>query len=308
MFDITRWIKTPLLLVIFGIILATHWELDSLHLETALATSPITDGKTPTRIVSLLPSLTEILFSLNEGHRVIAVSDFDDFPPQVKTLPSVGGLITPNLETIVSLHPDLIIADKSQAINKSILKLRELGLRVEIFQITTALKFEDLYEVIHTLGTILNVPNKAQAVVATMGNSLKRVTQRLNGTTPVTLYCELWSNPIIATPGASFEGHLLKLAGGKNIATSLPGRSPRMSTDFLLFQDPEVILLPGGGVVQGIESPKTISSRPGWKHLQALRHNRVYTINHAYFSRHGPRSVLAVEEIARLLHPTLEWD
>jgi len=81
-----------------------------------------------------------------------------------------------------------------------------------------------------------------------------------------------------------------------------------IGTEFVLQQDPSVILLPGGGIVTGMASPEMIAARPGWKHLQAVEQGRVYTTHHAYFARHGPRSVLAVQEIARLLHPELAWD
>jgi iron complex transport system substrate-binding protein len=249
-----------------------------------------------------------MMFAIGEGHRVVGVSDFDDFPPEVTQLPSVGGLINPNLEAIVALEPDLIVADQSQSVNGSVFRLRELGLRIEVFSVTTAMTFEDLYQVIEALGRILDTTEAAQNVVQTMQRSIADVRQQLSGVPPVTLYCELWANPIIAAPGGSFEGHLLELAGGDNIAASLLGRSPRIGTEFVLQQDPSVILLPGGGIVPGLASPETIAARPGWRHLQALTQGRVYTINHAYFARHGPRSVLAVQEIARLLHPDLAWD
>tara|TARA_B100000315_G_C14589843_1_gene595147 strand:- start:1857 stop:2720 length:864 start_codon:yes stop_codon:yes gene_type:complete len=286
----------------------TEWERGSPFPKAAIATPLITRDSTPTRVVSLLPSLTEIMFAINEGHRVIAVSAFDDFPPEVTTLPRVGGLIHPNLESIVALEPDLIVADQSHFVNGAVSRLRELGLRIEVFSVTTATTFEDLYQVIGSLGHILGATEKAKNVIQTMQRSIAKTRQQLIEVTPVTLYCELWANPIIATSGGSFEGHLLDLAGGDNIAASLAGRSPRISTEFVLQQDPSVILLPGGGIIPSLASPKTIATRPGWKHLQALKQGRVYTINHAHFARHGPRSVLAVEEIARLLHPDLAWD
>lgn len=286
----------------------TQWERGSPFPNAAIAAPPVTRDNTPARIVSLLPSLTEMIFAIDEGHRVVGVSDFDDFPPEVTTRPSIGGLINPNLEAIVALEPDLIVADQSHAVNGSVFRLRELGLRIEVFSVTTAMTFDDLYQVIETLGQILDATDGARNIVQEMRRAIAKVTQKLSGVTPVTLYCELWANPIIAAPGGSFEGHLLGLAGGDNIAASLLGRSPRIGTEFVLQQNPAVILLPGGGIVPGLASPEIIALRPGWKHLQAIKHGRVYTINHAYFARHGPRSVLAVQEIARLLHPELAWD
>ena len=298
-----RWIRTVLFaVVVVGGIIA-QWERGSPFPNRAIAAPA-----GPARVVSLLPSLTEIIFAIHAGHRVVGVSDFDDFPPEVTTRPSVGGLINPNLEAIVALEPDLIVADQSQSVNGSVSRLRELGLRIEVFSVTTATTFTDLYQVIESLGRILNATDAARNVVQEMRRSIAEVQQQLSGVTPVTLYCELWANPIIVAPGGSFEGHLLEIAGGDNIAASLPGRSPRIGTEFVLQHDPSVILLPGGGILPGLASPETIAARPGWRHLQALKQGRVYTINHAYFARHGPRSVLAVQEIARLLHPELAWD
>ena len=132
----------------------------------------------------------------------------------------------------------------------------------------------DLYQVIEILGRILDATEAARNIVQTMQGSVAEVRQQLSGVTPVTLYCELWANPIIAVPGGSFEGHLLELAGGDNIAASLLGRSPRIGAEFVLQQDPSVILLPGGGVVTGMASPEMIAARPGWKHLQAIKQGR----------------------------------
>ncbi len=289
-----------------GIVL--HWERGAPFPQGAFAADQAALYGPPTRIVSLLPSLTEMMFAMDEGHRVVGVSDFDDFPPEVTQLPIVGGLINPNLEAIVALEPDLVVADQSHAVNGSVSRLRELGLRIEVFSVTTARTFNDLYQIIETLGGMLDATRAARSVVQEMRRSLAGVKRHLHGVAPVSLYCELWAHPVIAVPGGSFEGHLLELAGGENIAASLLGRSPRIGTEFVLQHDPSVILLPGGGVLPGLASPETIATRPGWGHLQALKHNQVYTINHAYFSRHGPRSVLAVEEIARLLHPGIAWD
>ena len=135
--------------------------------------------------------------------------------------------------------------------------------------------FDDLYHVIEALGGMLDAPEAARDVVHAMQGSLAEVRRLLHGVPPVTLYCELWANPMIAASRGSFEGHLLELAGGDNIATSLPGRSPRIGNEFVLQRDPAVILLPGGGVVPGLASPESIASRPGWRHLHAIEHGRV---------------------------------
>ncbi len=305
---VARWTWVALVSLGVGGGIVAQGERGLLFPNAAIAAPSVARDSTPARVVSLLPSLTEIMFAIDEGHRVVGVSDFDDFPPEVTTLPSVGGLIHPNLESIVALKPDLIVADQSHSVNGSVSRLRELGLRIEVFSVTTAMTFDDLYQAIGSLGQIFDATEAARNVVQTMQLSITEVRQRLGGVTPVTLYCELWADPIIAVSGGSFEGHLIELAGGDNIAASLSGRSPRIGTEFVLQQDPSVILLPGGGVVPGLASPKIIAARPGWRHLQALKQGRVYTINHAHFARHGPRSVLAVQEIAQLLHPELVWE
>ena len=258
--------------------------------------------------MSLVPSLTEMVFAVEAGHRVVGVSDFGDFPPETARLPRVGGSMHPGFETIVALDPDVILADQWHAVTGTVTRLRALGLHVDVFPVTTAETFEDLYRVMEDLGRLLGVPEKAQTVVHEMKRSVSGVLRMLEGVTPVTVYCELWEHPMITASGGSFQGHLLELAGGKNIAAALPGRSPRIGTEFVLQSDPSVILLPGGAVVPGLASPETVAARPGWTRLRALAHDRVYTIDHAHFSRHGPRSVLAVQEIARLLHPGLPWD
>ncbi len=303
----TRVTGVFLSIFVVGVVLTSHWERGSPFLSVAIAAPPIIGESTSTRVVSLLPSLTEMIFAMDAGARVVGVSDFDDFPPEVTQLPSVGGLINPNLEAIVALEPDVIVADQSQLVNGSVTRLRELGLRIEVFPVTTAMIFDDLYHVIESLGQLLDSTDAANNLVQRMRLSLEEVRLQLRTVTPVSLYCELWANPIIAVPGGSFEGHLLQLAGGANIAASLPGRSPRIDTEFVLVRDPSVILLPGGGIVPGLASPEMIAVRPGWRHLRALKQGRVHTINHAYFARHGPRSVLAVQEIARVLHPELAW-
>ena len=304
----TRWTRLVAVLCVVGVGVVSHWDGGLPCPSAAIAAHPVPHHRPPARIVSLLPSLTEIVFAIGEGHRIVGVSDFDDFPPEVTQLPRVGGLMNPSLEAIVAHEPDVILADQSHAAIGSVGRLRELGLRIEVFSVTTAMTFDDLYHVIEALGGMLDAPESARDVVHAMQRSLAEVRRLLHGVPPVTLYCELWANPMIAASRGSFEGHLLELAGGDNITTSLPGRSPRIGNEFVLQRDPVVILLPGGGVVPGLASPESIALRPGWRHLHAIEHGRVYAINHAYFARHGPRSVLAVQEIARLLHPELAWE
>lgn len=290
--------------LVVGVGVVAQWERGSPFLNETVAASPVIRDSTPTRIVSLLPSLTEILFAIGAGHRVVGVSDFADFPPEVKQLARVGGGMTPNLEAIVSLKPDLILVDASNHVSQGAVKrLKDIGQPVQELGGTGISNFGDLFDLIIHLGQLTGSRHRARQVVEEMRLAVEQVHRKVRGIKPVTVYYELWSDPLTTTGDDMLQGNILHLAGGRNIAASLPGRAPKIGTEFLLQHDPEVILLPDRG-----PRISAITARPGWEHLRAVKEGRVYIVTSAFFSRTGPRSIEALQEIARLLHPELTWD
>lgn len=251
-------------------------------------------GPPPGRIVSLLPSLTELLFALDLGDRVVGVSDYCADPPEVSRLPRVGGLI-PNLEKIVSLKPDLILADISQ--EEGLKRVRELGLELEITGTTRLKTLDEFFGLVARLGAKLGRPEKAEDLVRKMREALAKVEARVAGRERPRVLYVLWWDPLIIGAREGLHHEVLERAGGRNVGAEFTGPSARVSDEFVVREDPEVIL---------VSEPSDVEKagrRPGWAGLKAVRDGRVMNVGTGTLGRYGPRLVEGIAELSRKLHP-----
>jgi ABC-type Fe3+-hydroxamate transport system substrate-binding protein len=254
----------------------------------------------PTRIVSLAPSVTEMLFAIGAGEQVIGVTQFCDYPPDAKTKPKVGASF-PNVESLVILKPDLVVASKDFIRPDTLSKLEQL--KIPTFVLLDAKTMEDVFAHIQTLGRMLNRSSAADALIASMRQrtaAVKAKTASLRR--PRVLYV-LNSDPFITVGSGSFIHHLIELAGGTNVAAGTPVSYPRLSLEEVVRQDPEVILFPVG-TEEGI--PDQEQQRwLRWTTLSAVKQNRFVRIPSVLLDRPGPRIVEGLELLARQLHPDL---
>lgn len=260
-------------------------------------------GKTPQRIISLAPSNTEILYALGLGDRVVGVTDYDDYPPEVKQKQSVGGFADPNLEKVVSLSPDLILAAPIHS-TQVIPQLENKGLTVVALAPTT---LDEVLQAITLVGQITGTSAKAKDLVDSMQKRIKAVTDKTDKLTseqrPKVLYI-VWNDPLMASGLGTFHDELIKKAGGVNMITDATGY-PSISLETVVQDNPDVILA-GIGMGAGEDAPLTFAKEePRLRDVSARLNNRVFGVDSDTSGRAGPRIVDVLEEFARLIHPEL---
>ncbi|MBC7263327.1 MAG: cobalamin-binding protein [Chloroflexi bacterium] len=252
------------------------------------------------RIVSLSPSNTEILFALGLGDRVVGVTDFCDYPPEAASIEKIGG-IEPNLEKILALEPDLVLAIGGSRQLETVAKLKELGLKVLVLAPTD---LEGIYHDIQLVADACGVPEAGAALVQEMQTRVQSVLDTVASTnTRPKIFYELDATdpnrPWTPGPG-TWHDKFISMAGGVNIAANAEAAWAQYSSEDIIAQNPDVILL--GDALWGI-SPEMVAARPGWDAITAVRNGAVYPIDDNLISRPGPRVVQGLETLARLIHP-----
>jgi iron complex transport system substrate-binding protein len=272
------------------------WLL-ALGLFAAAAT---TAAEPPRRIVSLAPSLTEVLFAVGAGDQVVGVTEFCNYPPEVLDRPRIGG-VSPNtisLERIVALAPDLVLSG-GDGQEQLALALIRLGIPTRTLAART---LPDVLELIEETGALTGHTARGRSLRAELAERIERVRRQVAarpGPRPRVFY-QVWDQPLITT-GRSFLSELIELAGGVNVFGDLPQAFPQVSEEAVLARDPEVILAPDRHREQiGLDA---LRRRPGWDRLTAVRTGRIYLLPGDPVSRPGPRLVDVLETLAGLLAP-----
>ena len=257
----------------------------------------LTFVKPPERIVSIAPSVTEILFAIGAGNRVVGVSDFTTYPPEAAKLPAVGGMPL-NYEKVVSLKPDLVIgADTTSA--DDISKMTSLGLKVLVINKTD---LEGIFGDIELIGKAAGVQSAAADLASSMRKDLAALkTEIAAAKTKPRVFVELDETLYTVGPG-SFIQPLIELAGGANIAADAKSAYPQFSVEQVIARDPEIILL--ADAAYGMTSD-TVRARQGWDKIAAVKNNAVFPVDSDTISRPGPRIVKALRQMASLIHPEL---
>ena len=259
----------------------------------------VTVEREPQRIITFAPSNTEIVFALGLGPRLVGVSgDFDDHPPQARSIERVGGAgefgVDPNVEKVVSLRPDLMLTIAGGEQWKS--RLRDLG--IPVFTIN-AESLDDLLEDIRTVGRLTGAVEPAEDLTAAMLGRAAEVEERVGDTPPVRCFFEVYFPPLTTIGPGTFLFDLLERAGCDPL--SAPARSdyPEWSVDRLVADQPAVYLVASESGV----SPRAVGERPGFGAIEAVREGEVYLVDSDLVSRPGPRVVEGLEALADVLHP-----
>ena len=256
------------------------------------------------RIVSMAPSNTEILFAVGAGGQVVGRDDFSNYPPEALAVSTIGGSMGDyNLEQIVSLNPDLVLAAEINT-PEQVKAMEDLGLTV--FYLSNPTDMEGLYAMLDTVGELSGHKTQAETLAASLSERVAVVEATLSAMEkPVTVFYELDgtepAKPWTVGPG-NFIDLLIRMAGGENIGASLEFAWGQLSLEALLVADPEVILL--GDANYGV-TVEQVAGRAGWGDLSAVREGRVFPFDGDLVSRPGPRMVEGLEEMARIFHPDL---
>jgi iron complex transport system substrate-binding protein len=256
-------------------------------------------AKPARRIISLAPSVTEILFAVGLDAEIVGVTTFCDYPPQAKSKPKIGSSI-PNLEAILGLKPDLVIGNQDFIRPDVLAKLDQL--RVPVFLLAPK-TIEDILGHIHTVGRLVGHEKDARFVVDGVRERLTEIRYRMAPVRRVRVFYVINSDPLISVGPASFIHQMLEAAGGENIAARTTAAYPKVSLEEVIRKDPEVIVFPVG-TTEGIPDSEQQQWRK-WKTLSAVSQDRLYQVKAELVNRPGPRVIDGVQLLARLLHPDL---
>lgn len=251
----------------------------------------------PQRIISLVPSVTEVVYALGGEDRLVGVTDFCDWPPEARTKRRVGGMLSPNLELIVALKADLVVATTEGNRQETFDQLQRLG--IPVFTVNPH-RLSDVMTVIAQVGELIGRP----AAVGPLVESLRRRVQAVERAVrpyprPKVLYV-LWPEPLIVPGREGLVTELIDLAGGASVTAGEPDSYPRFSLEAVAARAPEVIILARHG------ADGTPLARAPWERLTslpAIRAGRVHSVDGAYLHRYGPRVVDGLELLARVIHP-----
>ncbi len=263
-----------------------------------------TPAARPSRIVSLIPATTEMLFAMGAGDRLVGIGTYDRFPPEVEKLPRVGGLIDPDTERILSLRPDLVIVYNTQAE----LKERLDRARLPYFSYEHR-ALPDVMDTIRTLGERVGAGARASAVAAEMDRALGAVRASVAGRARPRALLVFGRQPgslrsVNASGGYGFLADLLDIAGADNVFGDIKQQSVQASTEMILARRPDVIIeLKYGSAAPGLDVARELEPWNALASVPAVRSKRLYLLTGDEFVVPGPRIVAAAQRLARTIHP-----
>ena len=256
----------------------------------------------PERIVSLSPSNTEIVYALGLQDKLVGVTSYDDYPPDAKNKPVVSDYSTTDLEKIVNVKPDLVLADSIQK-NDTIPALEKLG--ITVFTMTPN-DMDGIFNDLKVLGQITGKTKEAETLVSNLKSRIQAVTDKTaklaDSQKPRVLYVT-WYDPIWTAGSDTMIQYLIDQAGGTNIASDLNGYAT-MTLESVIQRNPQVIIVMNSMGTQDA-SLDFIKSNDQFKSTDAVKNGQVYEVDADIFGRTSPRIVDGLETLAKLIHPEL---
>lgn len=254
-------------------------------------------AKAPTRVVSLAPSITEMLFALGLDEQIVGVTEFCDYPAAAKAKPKIG-YANPNLESLLALRPELIVAPREFHRANVLAKLEELKIPVMLLEATSV---ENIFSHIHTLGRIFDRSPVAHAMTQAMRTRMAEISGRTALLPRVRVLYVINSQPLITVGPGSYIHQMIGLAGGINIASGASAPYPRLTMETVLKENPEVLIFPMGSVETVPRSEQQEWRR--WTTLTAVQQNRLREVSADALNRPGPRVMDGLEALVRVIHP-----
>ena len=254
-------------------------------------------AKAPTRVVSLAPSITEMLFSLGLDEQVVGVTEFCDYPLAAQSKPKVG-YANPSIEVVLALRPELVFAPKDFLRPDLQTKLEQLKIPLFVLE---AQSIEDIPLQIHTLGKMFERTSAANDVTQAMRQRIAEIRQKVETLSAKRVLYVLNSQPLITVGPGSFIHQMIGLAGGSNIAAQAGVAYPRLSMETVLKEDPEVLIFPVGAVETVPKSEQQQWLR--WNSLSAVKLQCIHEISSNLLNRPGPRIAEGLAQLANAIHP-----
>jgi iron complex transport system substrate-binding protein len=272
--------------------------------ESAAATQQIIDaaGRNVTlptrvdRVITLAPNLTEIVFAIGAGDRVVGNTTYCDYPAEAQNVAKVGDTLHPSLERIIALRPQVVLVSTSSQLEVFTQQLQSQNIAVFV---TDPHDLDGVFKSIEQIGMILHHEQQAQALVQRLRDRTNAVEQAVKQTKPVRVFYQVSGEPLYTIGRDSFITDLMRRAGGLSVTAEIPGAWPKFSNESALAAKPDAIILPTGGSMGAANANVAEALR----NSPAVQTGRVYKINDDHLARPGPRAVDGLEEMARALHP-----
>ena len=247
------------------------------------------------RIVSLAPHATEQLFAAGAGGKLVAVSEYSDYPPEATRLPQVASSAAVDLERILALKPDLIVAWRLEATAPSLARLEALGLSVFYSEPRRLAQIPDSIE---ALGELAGTPDQARKLAASLREQLDRLQAQYGTRRPVSVFYQIAERPLMTLGGRQFVSDAIELCGGRNVFADSALMAPQVNIEAVLAADPEVI-------VSARPDPADRSWQAFWRPfggMRAVQANNLYAVPTNEMHRHGPRAIGAAALLCRYMN------
>ncbi|MET0752811.1 MAG: cobalamin-binding protein [Pyrinomonadaceae bacterium] len=268
--------------------------------KTEAATREITDDlgrrvKIPEKIeraVSLAPNLTEIVFAVGAGDRLVGVTTFCNYPEETKKIQKIGDTMNPNIENIIALKPQIVLISTAAQIETFTKVLDEQGI---VYFVTNPQNLDGIYKSIGLIGEIFGRKDQADEVVTSLKKRVAGIESLIYSKTPVKTFLQISREPLYTIGKESFITDLIRRAGGVSATADIESAYPKLSKETALALNPDAIVLS--------ESDDNNAPNEVFKNSPAVKNAKVFKINADIISRPAPRIVDALEQLARALHP-----
>ena len=257
----------------------------------------------PQRIVSLAPNITEILYVLGLGERLVGVTQFSSYPPEASLKPKVGSYINLNVEKIISLSPELVIGTVDGNNPGVVSLLEQAGIQVFI---VNPRKVKQIIDTIASIGEVCGVNEKADIVVGQLNRRVNRIIRRIASRERPLVFLQINVRPIMTVNRNTYHHDLIRLAGGRNMAEDESITYPRISLEAVIRRKPDVIIV--SSMERGGRFEKARQAWLRWKSIPAVKNNRVHLIDSDLIDRPSPRIIDGLDAMAKIIHPEVNWE
>jgi iron complex transport system substrate-binding protein len=267
------------------------------HAEIAVVDDAGVSVKLPRhaqRIISLAPHATENLFAAGAGHLLVGAVEYSNYPPAAQNLPIVGNHIRPDLEAIVALKPDLVVAWQSGNADGMLKKLRSLGLKV--YQ-TQPEHLDDIPANIEKLGQLAGTTTVARQSATVFRQRLRGLRKTFSARPPVKVFYQAWHQPLMTIGGSQIINEVIQLCGGRNVFANLSTKAPNVSREAVIAADPEAIIASG----MGNAPPIGLTDWHTWQTVRAVQRNNLFAVPADLMQRPTPRLLEGTEQLCQRL-------
>lgn len=247
----------------------------------------VTVSRNVERVISLAPSLTEMVYAIGAGEKLIGVTTYCNYPEAAKAVQKVGDTQTPDIERIIALRPDVILISTDSQLQSFMKTLDERGIAVYVIQ---SKELDDVFGDMKRLGTLLGTEKAADETVAALQSRVDALSTRPN------VFVQISREPLFTIGSDSFITKLVETAGGVSVTKDIPSGYPKLSKETAAASDPDLIILS--------DSEDNREPNDAFKNSKAFKNGRIYRIDADILSRPGPRMVDALEQMARMIGET----